>query len=146
MLRKKPNPKKQPVTRVKRKRNRHIATVFLCTVIASGLAILLAFVLVKEPKVISPISVATLGVADSSGSELTKELATYNIHTEKIMTGEDTITLKLSSTQEVLLSSKTDLRKQLSSLQLIVARLTMEGKHFSRLDLRFDKPVILFGK
>lgn len=33
--------------------------------------------------------------------------------------------------------------EQLSSLQLIMNRLTMEGKRFSRLDLRFDKPVVV---
>lgn len=44
----------------------------------------------------------------------------------------------------VSFSSTRDFRKQVSSLQLILSRLTIEGKRFKRLDLRFDKPVIVF--
>lgn len=44
----------------------------------------------------------------------------------------------------VILSSQKDLRAQLSSLQFILSRLTMEGKLFTRLDLRFEKPVLVF--
>jgi hypothetical protein len=43
----------------------------------------------------------------------------------------------------IYISSEKDLSKQLSSLQRIVSRLTMEGKKYTRLDLRFDKPIIV---
>jgi len=43
----------------------------------------------------------------------------------------------------IFISSEKDLSKQLSSLQRIVSRLTMEGKKYTRLDLRYDKPVIV---
>lgn len=52
------------------------------------------------------------------------------------------ITLKDGS--EVNFSSKKDVSSQISSLQLILSRLTIEGKKFKRLDLRFDKPIIEF--
>lgn len=48
----------------------------------------------------------------------------------------------LSEGEEVYLSSKKSLAEQISSLQRILSRLTIEGKHFVRLDVRFDKPVI----
>ncbi len=35
-------------------------------------------------------------------------------------------------------------QSQISSLQLILSRLTIEGKKFKKLDLRFDKPIIEF--
>lgn len=43
----------------------------------------------------------------------------------------------------VYLSSDHDLSEQLSSLQAILSRLTMEGKRFVRLDMRYDRPVIV---
>lgn len=63
----------------------------------------------------------------------------------------DTITVMNASyiiqregNQEVILSSQKAIDEQISSLQLILSRLTMEGRHLKRLDLRFDKPVIVF--
>lgn len=46
--------------------------------------------------------------------------------------------------EEIFFSSKKDLPSQVSSLHLILTRLTIEGKEFRRLDLRFDKPIIVF--
>jgi len=48
----------------------------------------------------------------------------------------------LSDNAEVYLA-KENIPTQLASLQHINWRLTMEGKRFSRLDLRFDRPVIV---
>lgn len=44
--------------------------------------------------------------------------------------------------EEVIFSSKKSLDPQVTSLQFMLSRLTIEGKRFVRLDLRFDKPVI----
>ena len=38
-----------------------------------------------------------------------------------------------------------DLAKQVASLQLILSRSKIEGKSISSIDLRFDKPVVVFG-
>jgi len=45
---------------------------------------------------------------------------------------------------EVILSSKKDIKSQISSLQLILSRLTIEGKRLKILDFRFDNPVVSF--
>jgi len=45
---------------------------------------------------------------------------------------------------ELILSSKKDLENQLSSLQLILSRLTIEGKKLKKLDFRYDNPVVSF--
>ena len=50
--------------------------------------------------------------------------------------------VKLTQGEEVIFSLRKSLDLQISSLQLILSRLTIEGKRFSRLDLRFDKPVV----
>ncbi len=49
-----------------------------------------------------------------------------------------------SQGEEVVLDSKKPLENQISSLQLMLSRLTIEGKRFARLDFRFEKPVISF--
>lgn len=51
--------------------------------------------------------------------------------------------VKTHDGSEIVFSSKKDVALQISSLQFILSRLTMESKLFSRLDLRFDKPVIV---
>ena len=52
--------------------------------------------------------------------------------------------VKLVDGSEVILSSKKDIGSQLSSLQLLLARLTIEGKKLKTLDFRFDNPVVSF--
>ncbi len=51
------------------------------------------------------------------------------------------ITLKNGG--EVIITDEKDLDEQLASLQRIVAQLTMEGKKLKRLDLRFDRPILV---
>jgi hypothetical protein len=58
--------------------------------------------------------------------------------------GNQSYKLILSDNSEVILSSKKDINAQLSSLQLILSRLTIEGKKLKVLDFRFDYPVISF--
>ncbi|MBU4016865.1 hypothetical protein KKF69_05325, partial [Patescibacteria group bacterium] len=53
------------------------------------------------------------------------------------------LVIELTNSGEVIISSQKELNTQISSLQYLLARLTMEGKDFLRLDLRFDKPVIV---
>lgn len=45
---------------------------------------------------------------------------------------------------EVLFSTKKSLGEQVSSLQPILSRLTIEGKRFKSIDLRFDNPVVKY--
>lgn len=57
---------------------------------------------------------------------------------------ENSYIIVLANDAEALFSSKKDAEVQVSSLQLVINRLTIEGKSFKRLDFRFDKPVIVF--
>lgn len=55
-----------------------------------------------------------------------------------------TITITLSNDAQIFLSAEKDVPKQLSSLQLTLNQLTIEGKQFKKLDFRFDKITISF--
>lgn len=57
---------------------------------------------------------------------------------------ESALLIRLETGEEILLSPNKSLEPQISSLQLILSRLTIEGKRFLRLDFRFEKPVIVF--
>lgn len=50
----------------------------------------------------------------------------------------------LKDNGEVHMDSKKNLQPQISSLQLILSRLTIEGKKFKKLDLRYELPIIEF--
>lgn len=52
--------------------------------------------------------------------------------------------VKLKDGGVVILSSKKDIGSQISSLQLMLSRLTIEGKKLKILDFRFDNPVVSF--
>ncbi|HEX8965136.1 MAG TPA: cell division protein FtsQ/DivIB [Patescibacteria group bacterium] len=69
----------------------------------------------------------------------------FHLSVESINTGTDSAThILFSSGQEIVLSENKAMETQLASLQLIMNRLTIEGKQFNRIDLRFDNPVINF--
>jgi cell division septal protein FtsQ len=57
---------------------------------------------------------------------------------------DNSFTVELKEGGEIILSSKKDLESQLSSLQLILSRLTIEGKKLKKLDFRYDNPVVSF--
>ena len=82
---------------------------------------------------------------DSSQDQLTKGLAKAKIETTEIKRSEQsTFTVKLKRGGEVIFSAKKDIGEQIASLQYILSHLTMEDRQFKRLDLRYDKPVIVF--
>lgn len=56
---------------------------------------------------------------------------------------ESAYIIKQKDSREIFLTSKKDIKLQVATLQFILSRLTIEGKGFSRLDLRFDKPVVV---
>jgi hypothetical protein len=94
---------------------------------------------------ISPVAKSNRsGLAPSNFLE--NMLIKNKISYESISVGSDgaTYVVNLSNSGEVILSSKKDLGSQLTSLQLILSRLTIEGKKLKKLDFRFDNPVVEF--
>jgi hypothetical protein len=88
---------------------------------------------------LSPLGSAVLGQQDV---DIKRLLVQKNIPVKDVISSGGVYLIHLQNDAEVLLSSDKDLTLQISSLQFILSRLTMEGKVFSQLDLRFDKPVI----
>lgn len=60
------------------------------------------------------------------------------------ISSNSSILVNLAGGEEVFFSEGKPFDNQVSSLQFILSRLTIEGKRFSRLDFRFDKPVVTF--
>jgi len=101
---------------------------------------------IRKPFLISPV---VLPFSDESGSddkyiaELEKMLQDKKISYYAINKLSNSTLIKLTNSGEVIISSQKDLGTQIHSLQYLLSHLTMEGKDFTRLDLRFDKPVIV---
>lgn len=120
---------------------------FICAGIALFLGIIGFFVLSREPAFISPLPfLRSIGITsdDEIKSAIEKFLKTNNItYSEINKAGGTTYEIVDAPAKAIYISSEKDLSKQLSSLQRIVSRLTMEGKKYTKLDLRYDKPVIV---
>jgi len=80
-------------------------------------------------------------------ADIERALSDEEIKYESIdQAGDDAYKIKLVKAGEVTISTTKDVKGQISSLQYILFRLTMEGKQFDQLDLRFDKPVVVLSK
>lgn len=96
--------------------------------------------ILQKPLFVSPVTSARY----SGIPEVKKLMVEFGVPYSSVSIVPDgTIQLKLVNNEEILLSEKKDLREQVSSLQRILSRLTIEGKRFTRLDFRFDKPLVI---
>jgi len=104
-------------------------------------------VLRHEPTFITPLPfLRSLGFSDqdTDKKQIESFLKAHSIDYKDVaLSGKTTYTIQLSDGGNAYLATTKGIPEQLSSLQRILSRLTMEGKKFSRLDLRYDKPVIV---
>ena len=96
---------------------------------------------------ISPLA-REFSLHESLGSEMTQRMVKTKLKQSGFNIKEiheyDNEHIIIFETGEKIHFSKTkSLDRQISSLQLISSRFTIEGKHFTELDLRFDRPVIV---
>lgn len=156
MLRKKllKSSNKQPIKKNNRRtRNRIRKLSFLLiplSIILSGICIWLILILlnlIHKPLYISPLTDRILHVSnhqDQFKYDLQAALQDKKIFYSNLkQTSSNFYEIRLANSEIAIVSSQKDLNTQISSLQYILSRLTMEGKQFSRLDLSFDKPVIV---
>lgn len=105
--------------------------------------------IVQKPLFISPVTNSANIDQDDDfkiRTELEKTLQDKKIlYTGIYRSKEGFYIIKLQEGGEAWISPQKDIDTQISSLQFILSRLTMEGKQFSRLDLRFEKPVIILN-
>jgi len=81
--------------------------------------------------------------SDATYTELQNGLNKDQIAYTSIQNANDSYIVTLQEGGKVTFSSQKDIMIQIASLQYILSHLTMEGRQFSTLDLRFDQPVIV---
>ena len=77
-------------------------------------------------------------------AKISKLLIDHNIQFLSINLISDYLEVKLKDESSIYISLKKDVQVQISSLQAILKQLTINGKKFSQIDFRFDKPVIKY--
>lgn len=96
---------------------------------------------------ISPLA-ANFSVQQALGTEITQDLIKEKLgksgfSVKKIADYDNGYLVTLSTDEKIIFSRNKPLDEQISSLQLISSRFTIEGKYFVQLDLRFNRPVIV---
>lgn len=132
-----------------KKKKKLAITVLLLVVVIVGCLVMIK---VRQPTVVSPVPPVTASSqqTNKSGQSDTKRLAEIlqksDIPVENIDRHDDSsYRVTLQTEQEVIFSSQKTYDAQVSSLQLLLSRLTIEGKRISRIDLRYDNPVVVFN-
>lgn len=98
-----------------------------------------AFTIFNKP-IISPLGQNK----PSRASSLEVLLKKANVPFSSVTSSSDSYIITLLGGGKVIVSSKKDLTLQINSLQLMLNRLTIEGKRIKSLDFRFDKAIINF--
>lgn len=101
----------------------------------------------QKPLYISPLPKAQVAQAADQG-EMIEQQIEMDLHKKQIVyqsvqRQDDSYVITLQDDSKVTFSSQKDIMTQIASLQYILSHLTMEGRQFSSLDLRFDQPVIV---
>jgi len=101
---------------------------------------------IRKPLYISPLakgfSVSRVSGTDQELSILKTGLLRLHIDVDSITSSNEAYLVQLKDKSQIIFSEQKNIDSQISSLQFILTRLTMEGKGFNQLDLRFDKPVV----
>lgn len=120
-----------------------LAVIFFCAV-----GFLVYYLVSDKSLFISPLPIGSRNEShfyNNTEKEITNLLQKMNIEYEEINLVEGAAyVIRLKNGNEVIFSSAKDIQSQVASLQLILSRLTIEGKEFSRLDFRYSKPVVVF--
>jgi hypothetical protein len=100
----------------------------------------------QSAKIVTPLGISfslhkTIPQTDIVQNLLQKE--NYSLGDISV-SSDSSILVKLKTGEEIIFTQNKDPKEQIASLQLIRARLTIEGRRFSRIDFRFDNPVITF--
>lgn len=144
---------KRVLKKHKKQRSKLTTIVYLCISAIVGIfgySLYLLFTLFSQPIITRPIPTRTTVLGErvvytavqTEIEELVKEKQISYKTIEKI----DNVSyrMQLLTNAEVFFTTDRNLTEQITSLQVILTRTTMEGRHFTRLDLRFDKPVIVW--
>lgn len=120
-------------------------TIFIVLFFLSAILILIEYLFLNfsfgRTTYISPVSKNTI----SNTIALEKELEKSNILFKNITNSQDgNLQVELSDGSTVIFAQKKDIKNQISSLQLVLTRLTIEGKKLKSLDFRFNNPIVTY--
>lgn len=107
-----------------------------------SLIFIITYKWVKDYNIISPVA-DFLNKEDDFEDKIKEFLDREKMSYSFLSFNNGAYIVKLQSGEEILFTSEKPLSSQISSLQLIYPRLKIEGKQFQKLDLRFDRPIIL---
>ena len=138
LLRKRRLSKENPTYKIK--------IIFLCFLFISSIVIGFSYLYINNYfsayDYINPLSLNRNSFQILIEEDLEKSKIGFS---KVIVNKDDSITANLKNGGSVIFSSKKDLESQITSLQLILSRLTIEGKKLKTLDFRFDNPVVSFN-
>lgn len=136
----------------KRTRKKKVIWFLFIVFLLSGSACAGYVVFRMQQHVISPLALPFTGKVTQAFSktsvgnkELEEVLKKNDIPFENISRNDErSYLVKLTNEEEVIISSEKAYDTQVSSLQLLLSRLTIEGKRIARIDLRYENPVVVF--
>jgi hypothetical protein len=122
-------------------------SIFILLLVTCLYSFPVIFAYLSSKGLISPLA-STVGIHDALGNSMTQDTVKQKVEkahfpVKTIEEFDESYSVTLVSGETILFSKKKSLEQQISSLQLISSRLTIEGKHFISLDLRFDRPVLV---
>lgn len=105
------------------------------------------FYTIPQNHYISPLG-SNFSTQQALGTEVTQDMIKEKLKKSRFSVKnsidyDNGYLVTLSTDEKIIFSKNKPLEEQISSLQLISSRFTIEGKHFVQLDLRFDRPVIV---
>ncbi len=129
--------------RKKGKYLKYLGILFL--LLGASLILTAAFILLSPYVFSNPLISPISRNFKSSKADIKSILEKQKIDISSFSVATDSSYLvSLSDGGIVIFSASKDLAEQARSLQIILSRLTIEGKKFKSLDFRFDKPVVSF--
>src|SRR5258706_6517709 len=142
---------RQHPAKIRRKANTFIKKSFLYLCLTSIFFILLVQISQSFPQrpsiVLSPLGMVHKNTSSPNTlkAQIAELLDKNALQYQSIDIQRDSSVLVImQNNAQVFLSTQKDLSQEIASLQLTIAHLTIEGKSFSRLDFRFDRPIISF--
>ncbi|MCL4417642.1 MAG: hypothetical protein M1365_13270, partial [Actinobacteria bacterium] len=118
--------------RLRRKVNWSTKAIIAYVLILFGSLIMIyagiSAITLKDSEYLSPLS--SIILKKTPKNFLERELNKKDISYKKIKETESTIIIQIKDNGKVYFSTKKDLNMQISSLQLILSKLTIEGKRF----------------
>lgn len=121
------------------RRKKLFLLLLILTFLIISLFLLRTIVFHEKILFISPVS----EVGYSKNTDFEGKLKKMGIEYENLKFSDNSYTFDVKGEGSVIISAQKSIDSQLSSLQLTLRELKIEGKRFKSLDFRFDKPVIV---